>query len=163
MTHRSHFAVHQTRQGLAIQYGRLIDGGQAVTPMRAPMRFQKGVSSMRRLEENLKENDEEKREHERRWREILEELGPDVVRARFSARMPVWGERYGEKLPSNDFIVTWLAKKDVASRQAEARRFRLVTWMALYTLIASCFILIAAWIAAYPVSCAAGCPMRGSL
>jgi len=111
----------------------------------------------------VKETGDEKREHEqrrreilereRRWREILEELGPDVVRTRFSARMPVWGERYGEKLPSNDFIVAWLAEKDVTSRQVEARRFLLVTRMALFTLIVSCFILIAAWIAAYPVLC----------
>jgi hypothetical protein len=83
----------------------------------------------------------------------LEELGPDVVRTRFSARLPVWGDRYCEKLPPNDFVVVWLAGKDATSRQIDARRFSLVIWMAFFTLIASCLILIATLIADYPVLC----------
>jgi hypothetical protein len=67
--------------------------------------------------------------------------------------MPVWGDRYGEKLPPNDFIVAWLAEQYAISRRFDARRFLLLALMTFSTLIASCFILIAAWIAAYPVLC----------
>ena len=91
--------------------------------------------------------------NERRWREILEELGPDVVRSRFSARMSVWGDRYRENLPPNDFIVAWLAEKSALSQRIDARRFFLVGLMTFSTLIATCFTLVAAWIAAYPVLC----------
>jgi len=93
------------------------------------------------------------RDHERRWREILEELGPDIVRERFSARTSIWGIRYGEKLPPNDFIVAWLAEQHAISRRIDARRFSLVALMTFSTLIATCLTFVAAWIAAYPVLC----------
>jgi hypothetical protein len=56
-------------------------------------------------------------------------------------------------LPPNDFIVAWLAEQYGISRRIDARRFLLLAVMTFSTLIASCFILIAAWIAAYPVLC----------
>jgi len=96
---------------------------------------------------------DKKRDHEPRWREILEELGPDVVRARFSARMSIWGDRYDEKLAPNDFIVAWLAEQHALSRRTDARRFLLVALMTFATLVATCFTFIAAWIAAYPIFC----------
>jgi hypothetical protein len=104
-------------------------------------------------QENPQVTSDEQRKHERRWREILEELGPDVVRSRFGARMSVWGDRYREKLPPNDFVVAWLAEKYALSQRIDARRFFLVALMTFSTLIATCFTLIAAWIAAYPVLC----------
>jgi hypothetical protein len=67
--------------------------------------------------------------------------------------MPVWGDRYREKLPPNDFIVAWLAEKYALARRIDARRFVLAALMSFSTLIATCFTLIAAWIAAYPVLC----------
>ena len=111
------------------------------------------ASFMRQQQENPQVTSEEQRKHERRWRQILEELGPDVVRSRFSARMSVWGDRYSETLPPNDFIVAWLAEKYAVSRRIDARRFSLVALMTFSTLIATCFTLVAAWIAAYPVLC----------
>jgi hypothetical protein len=71
----------------------------------------------------------------------------------FSARMPVWGNRYSERLPPNDFVVAWLAEKYRISRRIDARRFFLVALMTFSTLVATRFTLIAAWIAAYPVLC----------
>ena len=49
------------------------------------------ASSLRELRECLKETSNEPREHVRRWREILDELGLEVCGARFSARMSVGG------------------------------------------------------------------------
>ena len=121
--------------------------------VKATLRIMPAVSSMRELPQNLKVTIAEERDHEQRWREISEELGPEVVRARFGARMSVWGDRYGEKLPPNDFIVAWLAEKYAISRKLDAQRFLMVALMTFATLIATSFTLVAAWIAAYPVLC----------
>jgi hypothetical protein len=90
---------------------------------------------------------DEKQEQEHRSREILEQLGPDVVRDRFKNRMMVWEpELYGINPPNDAFILAWLAEKDAASRWLDARRFWIVAGIAFFT-------LIPAWIAAYPILC----------
>jgi hypothetical protein len=71
---------------------------------------------------------DETRERERRYREILEQLGPDVVRQRFTNRMLIWEpEVYGINPPPDAFIVAWLAKKNATARWLDARRFRIVS------------------------------------
>ena len=134
------------------QMDRALNGLPPAEPPRGHA-SSKAAPVLRQRPANLHVMSDEQRAHERRWREILEELGPDVVRARFSARSSVWGDRYSEKLPPNDFIVAWLAKQHAISRRTDARRFFLVALMTFSTLIATCFTLIAAWIAAYPVLC----------
>jgi len=137
-----------------------LDSEQMKRALRAPQRssganpsLSKAAPFKRGPQANLRAKSDERRAHERRWREILDELGPDIVRARFSARTSIWGDRYEESLPPNDFIVAWLAEKYATSRKIDARRFLLVALMTFSTLIATCFTLIAAWIAAYPVLC----------
>src|SRR3974390_2550595 len=90
---------------------------------------------------------DEKRELERRWLELLEKLGPEVIRARLTNRMVVWKpEVYGLEPPDHAFVVAWLAEKAKIARRTEEIRFRI---LAVRTL----FVLIAAWIAASPVIC----------
>jgi hypothetical protein len=78
---------------------------------------------------------DEKCEQEQRWRELLEQLGLDVVRTRFSARMPVWEpERYGP-LPPDAFIEAWIAEKTAAFQWRETWRFWVPVGIALVALV----------------------------
>jgi hypothetical protein len=107
----------------------------------------RGKADMKR-EQRRRARDQETQEHEHRWREIMEQLGADVVRQRFTNRMMLWEpERYGGLSPPSDpFIVAWLREKDATIRLLDTRRFWIVAVIAFST-------LIPAWIAAYPVLC----------
>jgi hypothetical protein len=87
---------------------------------------------------------DEKRELERRWLELWEKLGPEVVRARLTNRMTVWmPERYGMDPPDHPFVVAWLAEKAKSARRRETRRFWIIAIIASLTLLA----------ATYPLAC----------
>lgn len=94
-------------------------------------------------------------ERESRWREILEQLGPSVVRDRFTHRTMIWDpELYGKvNPPPDEFTRAWLADRDGDARRLDARRFSTTVILTLLTLIVALLTLIAAWIAAYPIFC----------
>jgi hypothetical protein len=71
------------------------------------------------------------------WRSDMETLGRDVVRTRFTARMPVTDRM---PYPDSDFVQRWLAEKDHRARR----------WAGFLTVV-SIVAVIAACIAAWPV------------
>jgi hypothetical protein len=74
-------------------------------------------------------------EAEEVWRSDMEQLGRDVVRTRFIARMPITDRM---PYPDSNFVQNWLDQKD----QIAKIRTALVTAVSVVAMIAAC---IAAW------------------
>ena len=100
---------------------------------------------MRRVTSGLSgENDDQ-----RRWREALENVGKETVRA----KLFVGGTGFGADVrgivdraphPDKHYVERWLAEEDRASQDRDTRRFWIVTIIAFLS-------LVAAGIAAVPV------------
>lgn len=80
-------------------------------------------------------------EQERAWRAEMERIGPDTVRMRRTARMPITDH---PPHPSPEFTDRWLREKERAARSREALGVRVVLFVAILA-------MVAAWIAAWPV------------
>jgi hypothetical protein len=86
---------------------------------------------------------DERLEQERHWGETLEELGPEIVRTRFAARMAVWEPEIYGNCPDDAFVKNWLATKARRARWNAKLHYWLLAIIALLTLIA----------ATYPIVC----------
>jgi hypothetical protein len=72
---------------------------------------------------------------QQKWRAEMDQLGSDVVRTRFTARLPVTDSM---PYPDSTFVQEWLARQD---RRAKTRT-AFLTAIAIIGTIAAC---IAAW------------------
>jgi hypothetical protein len=74
----------------------------------------------------------------RRWREQMERLGLEVVRARFAQGIPTVDE---SPYPSPDIIADWIGEKELAAQRLEDGRFQIIR---RWTIIAAVAGLVAA-------------------
>jgi hypothetical protein len=72
---------------------------------------------------------------EKIWRKELDDFGPDVVRTRYTARLPVTDHM---PYPDAAFVQKWLDEHD---RKAKCRT-HVLTFLSIVAMIAAC---IAAW------------------
>jgi hypothetical protein len=93
------------------------------------------------------------KDDERRWREILDDLGPDLVQLKLlgaisepGGRRIVPGIMRANPPPSESFVENWLSDRQTAIERRDSARYWLGLAIAVLTLIAA---VIAAWAAVF--------------
>jgi hypothetical protein len=93
------------------------------------------------------------KDDERRWREVLDDLGPDLVQLRLlgaisepGGRRIVPGIMRANPAPSESFVENWLSDRQTAIERRNSARYWLGLAVAVLTLIAA---FIAAWAALF--------------